>query len=1752
MTTTELFRVNRVHEPPVSTVATPRVDTFEAPPFKGRGAGDGRWVIPNREVVVGGSSHAAPGWHVLIAVLLGLLVAVSVPVRAAGFRAGAAVVDISPTHFPVLVNAMFTERTATQTVDRLHVRALVLDDGATRLALAVVDTCMMPRDLIDRAKASAQGRTGIPRERMLVSATHTHSAPSAMGCLGSRVDPRYAAYLPERIAQAIDLAHRNLEPAEIGWGVTNDWEHTFNRRWIRRPDRILNDPFGQPTVRAHMHPGHQSPDAIGPSGPVDPGLSVMAVRTPGGRPIAVLANYSQHYYGSPLLSSDYYGKFAEALGRRLNAGATSDEGGAGGTGTAPFVGIMSQGTSGDLMWMDYGAPRNEIGYEVYAQAIADRVHEVYRRLSFQTHAPLRMAERKLSLGYRVPDEARLAWARGVAASLGDRLPNTLPEIYALESIHLHERPRTELVLQAIRIGDLGIAALPNEVFALTGLKLKALSPLQPTFNIELANGAEGYIPPPEQHFLGGYTTWPARTAGLEVGAEPRIVETLVQLLEEVSGGKRRGPDLSPTPYGQAIVASHPLGYWPLNEMEPGVARDASGRGGELTYEKGVAVYLPGVGSGEGVSPRPELSASAFSTPTGINRAPHFAGGRLRTTTGKGSSVYSIEFWFWNGLTNQARPVTGYLFSKGQAGDARVRGDHLGLGGTEASALPGRLFAFNGNERNQILAGTTPLANRTWHHVVWVRSNDWVTLYLNGRAEPEIAGTLASTVPDKEVELFFGGRSDGFAGLEGRIDEVAIYDRALTAADAAAHFDASGQPRLSTAARPPPLTPPLPPMAALASIRVPDGFQVAQAAVEPLVVDPVAIDWDIAGRLWVVEMADYPLGMDGNGKPGGRVRMLEDTDGDLRYDQSTLFADQLNFPNGILTWRDGVLVTAAPDLLFLKDTDGDGRADVREVLWTGFMQDNQQLRFNGLQWGLDNWIYCASGGHHRGHGAGTRIRSPSTGKEVLLGSRDFRFRPETGELDPQSGPTQFGRNRDDWGHWFGTQNSWPLWHYVLADHYLRRNPHVAAVDPVNQVVRPMNPQVFPASQQEKRYHSFGEAGHFTSACGGMIYRDDLLLPRDGVMHGFTCEPFHNLVHHAVVREDGVSFSASRAPTETSSEFFASTDRWCRPVLTRTGPDGALWVVDMYRYMIEHPQWLPPEGREELLPHYREGDDKGRIYRVFPKDKTVRGVPRLDRMSTAELVIVLESDNGWQRDKAHQLLLWRNDAEAPPMLGRLATESRKPSARLHALCVLDGMNRLEEAQVIRALADSHPGVRVNALRWAETRGSAQVVEAALRLVHDPDPKVRLQLALSLGEWTGDEVGAALGRLAVGSMDHDFLPAAVLSSAMRHGAALSASVARGGDRAWTVYGSPLLEMALALGQRDSMAELLKPVTDGASDTSETLAIQVATRFLEILAKKGLPLADLQKAASDRLTAAIGKVEETMAEAPRRARTESLPLALRIRAARLMTLDATLRPDGLTLLAGHLRPQAAAEDQKAAIEALVSSADRKVPDLILRGWDGLGPEARTLVLDALSSRVEWAGTLLSAVNEGRVRPGALDAARRARLLRHSDEGVRDAARKAFGAPSETARAKVIEAFRPALQLTGNARHGAEVYARLCAVCHRRDDQGNEVGPDLRSVAEHAPEKLLANILDPSADVQPGFQAYTCTLKGGEELYGVIAAETGNSVIFKLVDGNTRTVLRSDIAELRGSELSLMPDGLENGLGPQDLADLIALLKSR
>ncbi len=687
------------------------------------------------------------------------------PIEAfAEFRAGAAVVDVTPPQLPVLVNGGMLSRSADKVKTKVNARAIVLDDGRERLGIVVVDSCMMPRPLLDEAKELARERTKIRPDRMLISASHTHSAPSSMGALGTDADPDYVPFLREKLAEALAAAEANLEPARVGWAVANAAPFTALRRWIRRPDRIAEDPFGNPTVRANMHAGRNWDDVTGESGPEDPDLSLISFQAKDGRPIAVLANFSMHYFGDQALSADYFGLFCEGLKSRIAADEDERH--------PPFVGIMSHGCSGDIWRRDYAKPiparEEDHTIESYTEALLELALGALEKIDYAEEVDLAMSEARLNLKYRVPDKQRLEWARRIVDAMGDRPPKSTTEVYAREQIILDQRQSTEIVVQALRIGDIGIATTPNETYALTGLKLKLQSPLSKTMVIELANGGDGYIPPPEQLLLGGYNTWPARSAGLEVQAEPKITETALELLEEVAGRSRRDFKQGCGPASAALLNAKPAAYWRLDELAGPVAVDATGQNRDAFYEPGVVYFLEG--------PRWE----DFCTQGETNRAAHFAGGRLRSRIANPGDNYSISLWLWNGMPARGREVTGWMFSRGRDHGLGPHGDHLGLGGTAGHA--GKLVFLHGKdtEGSKLLAGRTEIQRWKWYHVVFVRDGEAVRVYLNGNSEPEIEAKSPALLPVAFDWLFFGGRCDNQSNWEGRLDEIAVFDRALRA------------------------------------------------------------------------------------------------------------------------------------------------------------------------------------------------------------------------------------------------------------------------------------------------------------------------------------------------------------------------------------------------------------------------------------------------------------------------------------------------------------------------------------------------------------------------------------------------------------------------------------------------------------------------------------------------------------------------------------------------------------------------------------------------------------------------------------------------------------------------------------------------------------------------------------------------------------------------------------------------------------
>ena len=479
----------------------------------------------------------------LLSIILSAVASLA-PARAASsapVRAGAFAQDITPTpaQLPTPINGGMKGSFSRAVTDPMHARSFALQSGATTLVFCIVDACMIPREICEAAKSIASRATGIPASHLLISATHSHSCATLTPVFQSNADPVYLANLPTRIAESIIRAHANLEPAEIAFGHAANPDQVFNRRWLVKPGESYGNPFDVTTDRAWMNPGYKNPKVTGPAGPVDPDVSLLAARAKSdGRPLAVLANYSLHYVGGlPAISADYFAAFARELTTRLNATDARY------TGKPAFVGIMSNGTSGDINNVNYAAPappKRAPGEQitVVAESVATTALQAYARLSWQATAPLATAERDLTLAVRKPNAAELTRAKNLVATTKRDANGQFADrkaIYALESLALADFPATVPVkLQVLRIGALTVAAIPCEVFVEIGLALKATKPLAEHFTISLANGYNGYLPTREHHVLGGYETWRARSSYLEVAASEKVTATLRELLATVA------------------------------------------------------------------------------------------------------------------------------------------------------------------------------------------------------------------------------------------------------------------------------------------------------------------------------------------------------------------------------------------------------------------------------------------------------------------------------------------------------------------------------------------------------------------------------------------------------------------------------------------------------------------------------------------------------------------------------------------------------------------------------------------------------------------------------------------------------------------------------------------------------------------------------------------------------------------------------------------------------------------------------------------------------------------------------------------------------------------------------------------------------------------------------------------------------------------------------------------------------------------
>ena len=951
--------------------------------------------------------------------------------------------------------------------------------------------------------------------------------------------------------------------------------------------------------------------------------------------------------------------------------------------------------------------------------------------------------------------------------------------------------------------------------------------------------------------------------------------------------------------------------------------------------------------------------------------------------------------------------------------------------------------------------------------------------------------------------------------------------------------------------------PVQPSKAEATFRLAPGFEIQQVAAEPLTHDPIAIEWDENGYAYVIELAPYNAPPDK--KPTGTIRRLEDADNDGKFDHSTVFADNLAYPTGLFCWNSGLIVGNSPELLYLGDNDGDGRADERKVLFTGIgVEPSGEGRLNSFRWGLDNRIHISTS-----HAGGeVRPGDQPDAKPLSIRNRHILLDPRTWQIELTSGAGQHGLALDDWGRTYACENSDPFIMLMYDDRYLTRNPLMAApsaavsiaqdgkytnlmrlspVDPWRVIRTKLRAEgKFAGPLEEGRV-----SGFFTAATGVCVYRGNA-WPEEYRGNLLIGEAANNLVYRARLEHKGLKTISNRA--DVKAEFLASTDTWFRPVQLANAPDGALYVVDMYRELIETVLALPPEVLTQLNP--LEGADRGRIYRIVPAIYKQPARPKLGELPTAELVSLLEHSNGWHRDTASRLLYERQDKSAVATLRELAESSALPQGRLHALWALAGLESLNVEDVLRALADDHPRVREHASRLAErfASSSKRIQRELVNVVADPDAWVRFQLAFSLGEAPRDDRLPALVELLRRDGDSSWIRMAIQSSLGTGAPDFIRRVLADRELRESKHGQTMLAaLADQVGRGRKNGEIGAVVKALDELAGEPDAVKSLTKSLAISL-----FANGRGATAEELIGASGGrvkdvVDTLLGDARQTALDPKQSPAVRAEATRLLACDSFSAVSGaIEELLDARQPQPV---QEAALGALARFSDPAAATLVLNKWRALTPRPRAIAVEMLCSRPDGTAQLLAAIERGDIASADIDPGRVALLKSHADPATRERAAALFGEPTGSNREELIAKYRPALALTGDIERGRAAFRKTCSACHQLEGVGTVIGADLKAIADRGAESVLLNVLDPNREIKPQFLNYVVYTDDGRSIAGIITEETANNLTLRRPDGTPVTLSRGEIEEVRSTGLSYMPEGLEQQVNVQTMADLLAYL---
>ncbi|WP_133792943.1 PVC-type heme-binding CxxCH protein [Prosthecobacter fusiformis] len=861
----------------------------------------------------------------------------------------------------------------------------------------------------------------------------------------------------------------------------------------------------------------------------------------------------------------------------------------------------------------------------------------------------------------------------------------------------------------------------------------------------------------------------------------------------------------------------------------------------------------------------------------------------------------------------------------------------------------------------------------------------------------------------------------------------------------------------------------------------DGDYEAQlVACEPLVLDPVEVTWDAGGRMYVADMRDYPLGPE-PGKPAlSRIQMLTDEDGDGRMDKAVTFADHVDHVQGLLPYNGGLIATTRTQILFLKDTDGDGKADINEPLIKGFNPRHSQLQVSAPRWGLDNKVYF-------NNGLDAKEIYPTAKSDAANVSRyNFCWDPKTGKIEPVSGYGQYGGSFDDFGRHFSCSNRVPVMFAVMPYEAVMRNPYAGIGEGYENIA--------PAGAETRVYplkitHTTADAHAGTNtACSGLgVYRGPLMPELKNNI--FVPDPTGQLITRYKVETNGASLKATRVGDRT--EFFRSSDEWCRPVNMTTGPDGAMYICDIYRRWIDHARFFP----EEFVKTHdmRQGENEGRIWRIVKKGQKVAKIEAAPK-EIEKLTSWLGHENAWQRETAQRLLVERGES--------VATGPEK----------IDDVNRktffliLDQPDVSGPPADAVVTMRAEAISSSP---------------EDP------WMARAVLSSSSHSAGAVLEKvISLGVLTKTYSPQAMESFR----ALANASTASG----------ILEDFKLALKTLQTPSETLtwwKPaVLQGFAEGIPKSSGKLGAKTLAAWVAK--PPTGLEAAAAE-IGALLTKVDVVMsdAKAPLDQRLAVLPLLAQ------RPWEAA-RPVLRTLLSEGQPP----ELQTAALAVLKKYGADKASSLIYELLPMAGPTVRPALVTLLTSNAKTALALFKRMDKGEFSPALVDVETRWRYQRGTGE-LRDLSVKLFGQPSED-RAAVITSYMASTEMKGDVAKGQQVFSMICITCHKHGNLGVEVGPPLSDVKAKPPEALLSDILDPNRMVEARWCAYTIETLDGRMLSGLISAESADSVTLKMMGGLSENIQRSQIKKMVSTDKSLMPPGLEAAITKEQMADLLAFLR--